>query len=141
MSARGRPTGSGRPGSGETKGAAGVRLRTRPQCAVRGGIAQATAAGCGQARAGGGGARPVRGGRDARGGRAQTVERIAADAEMIIALPGPAPGGETQVRRSQPRFIRVIGEITTSVRGRAHRHERRPVQRRDLGISQYETVT
>jgi len=81
------------------------------------------------------------GGRDAQGGRAQTAERIAAGTEMIIALPGPAPSGETQVTGSQPRLIRTVGEIATSMRGRAHRHERRPAQRRDLGISQYETVT
>jgi hypothetical protein len=37
------------------------------------------------------------GGRDARGGRAQTAERIAAGTEMIIALPRPGPGRETQV--------------------------------------------
>jgi hypothetical protein len=36
------------------------------------------------------------GGRDAQGGRAQTAERIAGT-EMIIALPGPTPSGETQV--------------------------------------------
>ena len=81
------------------------------------------------------------GGRDAQGRRAQTAERIAAGTEMIIASPGPAPGGETQVTAVQPLLIRAVGEITTSVRERAHRHERRPAQRRDLGISQYETVT
>jgi len=37
------------------------------------------------------------GGRDAQGGRAQTAERIAAGTEMIIALPGPGLGAETQV--------------------------------------------
>jgi len=37
------------------------------------------------------------GGRDAQGRRAQTAERITAGTEMIIASPGAAPGGETQV--------------------------------------------
>jgi hypothetical protein len=71
----------------------------------------------GRARAGGDGTRPVGGGRDARGGRAQTAERIAAGTEMIIARPGRDRAGRRRSGRLQPRLTRTFGEITTSVRG------------------------
>ena len=74
-------------------------------------------------------------------GAAQTAERIAAGTEMIIARPASGPGGETQVRTVATALDEDLRGNNNEREGRAHRHERRPAQRRDLGISQYETVT
>ena len=82
---------AGADGRGRDYADAGVRRRhCCAECAQRVTKGRPGAGGPGRTAAG-------EGGRDAQGGRAQTAERIAAGAEMIIALPRPAPSGEPQV--------------------------------------------
>lgn len=62
-------------------------------------------------------------------------------AEMIIAGQAPGPGDQTQATVLATALDQGFRGNNDKVRERVHRHERRPAQRRDLGISQYETVT
>jgi hypothetical protein len=60
---------------------------------------------------------------------------------MIIARRGPQLGWKAQLTAVSTALDQGDRGNNNEREGAGHRHERRSAQRRDLGISQYETVT